>query len=211
MRKITKLTEPKEFSDWKSSYPAATYKDLGHDKLFPGAQTARWELRKSLLSEQKGLCCYCETRIDSGDFHVEHFRPKDPAYFPHLQLDYGNLHACCRKSPCGGEEEYCGHKKGNNFHNDLVSPLEPDCASHFAYDLDGGIKGTDHRGEISVSLLNLDSVLLRRSRKGLIEEFEDIEDSDFEKEITLHLDSTSDPMGEFYSAIEFLYNSGLLR
>ena len=49
------------------------------------------------------------------------------------------------------------------------------------------------------------------SRKGLIEEFEDIEDSDFEKEITLHLDSTSDPMGEFYSAIEFLYNSGLLR
>lgn len=208
---ISKQAEPEAFATWKATYPHALYKDLGRDRLFPGAQQARWALRASLVAEQKGLCCYCEARIDNGDFHVEHFRPKGHGLFPHLQLEYGNMHACCRKSATGGDEEYCGHKKENTFSEQLVSPLEPDCESHFEYDLTGGISGTDERGTETVSLLNLDSTLLRRRREGLIQEFEDMDADEFDAEIALHIDRERVPLGEFLTAIEYLYDKGLLK
>ena len=211
MRHFEKLAEPEDFASWKAAHPAATFKDLGRDKLFPGAQKARWALRNSLQAEQRGLCCYCETRIDNGNFHVEHFRPKDPDMFPMLQLVYDNLHACCRKEAHGGADEYCGHKKANDFSEQLISPLEPDCSTHFQYDLNGGISGMDERGIETVSMLNLYSVLLRKSRKSLIEEFEDTESESFESEIARHLDATATPLGEFYTVIKHLYDSGLLR
>lgn len=211
MRHIEKSIEPKEFTDWKATHPDVVYSDLGRDKLYPGAQKARFALRDSLLAEQKGLCCYCETRIDNGDFHVEHFRPKDTHLFPELQLDYGNLHACCRKNPHGGDDEYCGHRKKNDFSDSLVSPLESDCSTHFIFDITGKVTGTDDRGKATVSILNLNSVLLTKSRKNLIEEFEDMDDETFDSEIKRHLDSETYPLGEYYTAIEYLYTAGLLH
>lgn len=211
MKAIEKTSEPEEFSLWKSTHPTAAYIDLGHDRLFPGAQRARWALRNTLLHEQKGLCCYCETRIDNGDFHVEHFRPKDSEMFPQLQLAYDNLHACCRKTALGGVDEYCGHKKANVFDTDLISPLEPDCAVHFQYDMMGGVSGTDQRGNITIAILNLNSKLLVRSRKSLIEEFEDLDDEDYLIEIAHHLDGTANPLGEFYTTIKYLHETSLLH
>jgi len=211
MKHIAKQAEPEDFRAWKATFPDATYSDLGHDRLFPGAQRARLALRSSLLDEQKGLCCYCETRIDSGDFHVEHFRPKDSSLYPELQLTYSNLHASCHKVAIGSADETCGHKKGNEFSENIISPLDPECASHFQFDNMGGISSTDEKGIETIAILNLNSVLLRRSRKRLIEEFEDMDDEDFEQEISYHLNPDANPLGEFYTTIEYLYKAGLLH
>ncbi len=214
MKQIIKHAEPTAFSNWKSSYPLAEYEDLNDERSFPGASAAKRALRMSLLSEQHGLCCYCETRIDSGDFHIEHFRPKDRHRIPsfrHLQLDYVNLHACCRKEPPGVIDDYCGHKKRNVFDDRLVSPLETDCDSHFQYDADGHITGVDERGILTVSILNLNSSLLIAKRKLIIEEFEDLNDEDYTIEINRHLDLTASIYGEFYSTIKYLHERGKLH
>lgn len=210
MRHFTKHTEPTDFSNWKSKYPAAKYSDLRKDRLFPGAAAAKWALRASLLSEQKGLCCYCESRIISGNFHVEHFKPKGDGLYPELQLEYSNLHACCGAEATGGDDEHCGHKKGDVFSSKLVSPLDTDCTSHFKYDTMGGIIGTDENGTETIKILNLDSALPKNSRKSLIDFFEDLEKTDFEKELRFHLDSASNPLGEYYSMIEYLSANNLL-
>lgn len=211
MRRIVKRNEPRDLRVWKRRHPEACYDDLSHDARFPGAARAKAALRRALLKEQRGLCCYCETLIDDGNFHVEHFRPKDPRFFPHLQLSYDNLHACCHKIPCGGSEENCGHKKGNRFNENLVSPLEPDCESHFRYDLTGRIFPADQRGADTITMLNLNSALLRESRKALIEYFEDMDDDTYDLEITLHLDPDAYPLGEFYTTIRSLHHAGLLH
>lgn len=206
MKHIVKSHAPADFENWKASHPDATFKSLG----FSSAGVAKTALRQSLIAEQGGLCCYCEIRIDNGDFHIEHFRPK--GQFPELQLDYSNMHACCRREAVGGESECCGHKKKDEFSPDLVSPLEPDCASHFIYNVhDGGIEGTDLRGRKTIEMLNLNSALLRLSRRSLIEEFEDLSDDDYAAEIARHLSPDSCPQGEFFSAIEYLHRKGLLH
>lgn len=211
MRHITKSNEPEEFSDWKDKYPGATYKDLRDEASFAGAEVARKALRVSLLSEQKGICCYCERRIVSGDYHVEHFKPKGTGLFPELQLEYSNLHASCGVVPSGCADEHCGHKKKDVFSNDLVSPLEPDCESHFIFDCDGGIDGSDKRGVETVKILNLDSGLLKRSRRVMIEYFEELDETEFEEELKNHLNPLSNPLADFYSTIEYLSSHGLLH
>lgn len=214
MKHIHKQSEPADFSNWKARYPAAEYEDLWNEAAYPGADAARTALRASLLAEQHGLCCYCETRIDSGDFHVEHFKPKDrnrvPSFRP-LQLVYANLHACCRRTPKKVPDEYCGHKKGNIFDPNLISPLEPDCAVHFRYEVDGHIAGSDLRGGLTERILNLDCVQLAASRRKLIEDFEDMDDEEYANEVAHHLDLSNAVHGEFYSAIKYLHEAGKLR
>ena len=211
MKRIIKNAEPEDFVRWKATYPAARYVDLGNERSFPGAAVAKRALRASLKVEQKGLCCYCESKIVNNDFHIEHFRPKDPAQFPELQLEYSNLHASCHAEPIGGSDECCGHNKKNEFNNDLISPLEADCESHFEYDTMGGIKGIDRRGEETIRILHLDSSLLNASRKRLIEYFDDLEDDDYDEEIARHLDETGATLGEFFTTIDFLHRRNLLR
>lgn len=211
MKRIIKNAEPADFVQWKVAHPTARYADLRHERLFSGAANARNVLRAALIAEQKGLCCYCESKIVSRDFHIEHFRPKDPAKFPHLQLEYSNLHASCHAEPIGGTDECCGHNKKNEFNNDLISPLEADCESHFEYDIMGGIKGIDRRGEETIRILHLDSSLLNASRKSLIEYFEDLDDEEYNEEIARHLDETGISLGEYFTTIDFLRRKNLLR
>jgi uncharacterized protein (TIGR02646 family) len=211
MKHIVKQPEPAAFRRWKSAYPTAIYNDLHDDHRFPGANSARYELRRSLYDEQRGLCCYCEKLLTDNDFHVEHFRPKAAGMFPALQLSYGNLHACCGRVPSGSVDEHCGHKKSDDFDSRLISPLNPNCASHFRYDLAGNIFGTDADGTLTVNMLNLNSVLLVRSRKMLIEEFEDCDDVTYDADVAQHLNASASPLGEFYTTIQYLHNAGLLH
>ncbi len=211
MKRIFKNAEPIDFANWKSAHPTAKYADLRRERLFPGAVNARNALRASLISEQKGLCCYCESKIINSDFHIEHFRPKDTALFPDLQLEYSNLHASCHAEPIGGDDECCGHNKKNEFSDDLVSPLDADCESHFEYNTMGEIIGNDIKGKETKRILHLDSSLLNASRKRLIEYFEDLEDDEYDEEIARHLDDSGTSLGEYFTVIDFLHNKNLLR
>lgn len=211
MKYIHKSAEPTLFSDWKTLHPGATYKNDLCDHSNPDAFAAKTALKNALLQEQKYLCCYCECRITANNSHIEHFRPKDPSMFPHLQLDYNNLLASCTKEPTGSVDEHCGHKKGNAFSNDLVSPLETDCSSHFTYRLDGTIEGVDQRGKTTRQMLHLDSALLNKQRKNLIDSFLDIDDdAELQQEIAHHLEEDVTQLCEFFTTIEYLHNHNQL-
>lgn len=211
MKYIVKRVEPALFVQWKSAHPGATYKDDLCNFGDSAAMAARTALKNSLLAEQKYLCCYCECRISDANSHIEHFKPKDPALYPHLQLEYSNMLASCTKEPMGPPDEHCGHKKGNFFSADLVSPLEADCSSHFTYKMDGTIAGCDQRGRVTVEKLHLDSALLNNQRKTLIDDFLAIDDEDaLQAEIIAHLDESGAVLGEFLTMVDYLHRNGQL-
>ncbi|MFM6409300.1 MAG: retron system putative HNH endonuclease, partial [Microcystis sp.] len=96
-------------------------------------------LIKALMTEQGEICCYCESRLVDGKCHIEHFKPQsDPTVDP---LDYANLLCSCQANLKPGEPRHCGNLKNSWFdENLLISPLNPDCESHFAFNYDGTIK-----------------------------------------------------------------------
>lgn len=55
----------------------------------------RTTVSRFLQKEQGGLCPICERDFKTTVATIEHFLPK--SIFPHLQLDYYNLYACCSK------------------------------------------------------------------------------------------------------------------
>lgn len=72
-------------------------------------------LRRYLVEEQHGLCCYCQSRIrpETACMKVEHWMCQ--ANFPEQQLEYKNLLGACM----GGEGsckamQHCDTHKGNN-------------------------------------------------------------------------------------------------
>lgn len=204
MRRILKNYEPSVFSSWKAQNPLAGYADLKRRNNL--ARSVKSDLRRYLLREQHFLCCYCECRIDEPDFHIEHFKPKDASLFPELQLEYTNLHACCHANSIGGEDESCGHRKGNYYSPLLVSPLETDCEAHFSYLLDGRMEGLDDRGTLTIEMLNLNSNLLCESRKKLIDFFlDDMNEEMRDSAIESHLNPDQAQYGEYYSMIELLF------
>ena len=198
MRTISKADEPCIFTDWKHNHPTARYECLrGKVKI---------DLRKSLIKEQKGLCCYCESLIDKDHSHIEHFKPKGVPEFSHLELYYNNLHASCTKNVIAGMDVHCGHKKDNYYSETLLSPLESNCHTHFSYTMDGKIHATDPRGAEAIDVYNLNSELLIRKRKSLIESLtaEDITEED----IIDHIDESKNQLGEFITTITYLYDNG---
>ena len=58
-------------------------------------------LRKALVEEQRGLCCYCMTGIssDRGKMKIEHWQCQKR--YPTKQLNYRNLLAAC----WGGDDQ----------------------------------------------------------------------------------------------------------
>jgi uncharacterized protein (TIGR02646 family) len=62
---------------------------------------AKLEVANALANSQRGLCCYCETTLISGDRQVEHVVPKsDPLHGLALAVDATNMLASCK----GGTE-----------------------------------------------------------------------------------------------------------
>ncbi len=210
MKCISKNTEPVSFTNWKKNNPNATYDNL--------AGETKKDLRKALLKEQHSICCYCECRINNEDrnglnsFHIEHFKPKGNNLFPDLQLEYSNLHASCRINKSNDPNIHCGHKKNDEYSDDLISPLEKDCSLHFGYNLDGTITcdNEDNRAKETIRILNLNSSLLIADRKNLIDDFLDIDDENIKEEIDNHLDESLQEYGEFFTMIEYLNKNNLL-
>jgi uncharacterized protein (TIGR02646 family) len=62
---------------------------------------AKREVANALANSQRGLCCYCEATLVSGDRQVEHVVPKsDPLHGPARAVDATNMLASCK----GGTE-----------------------------------------------------------------------------------------------------------
>lgn len=166
MRYISKKErEPAVFTEWKS---------MANEEWQPTFQGMNSEVKRvlktSLIEEQLGLCCYCESALPGAPSHIEHFRPQES--FPEMSLEYRNMHCSCQSNLRPGEPAHCGTSKGNWFDEELlISPLDPECATHFLFSADGRIHPaceTDEVARETIVRLNLNCHKLIESRKNVL-------------------------------------------
>lgn len=165
MRRITKSEVPEFWGKFCRKNPRIHYNDL--DKSQEG-RDVRSQMHDFLMTEQMGICCYCCKSITKEHSHNEHIIPRE-GHTNKQSMDYYNLVASC--SPKKGEVDTCGHKKDNEQNlKSFVSPLDEDCESHFAFSLEGEIKGTTDKGKYTVDLLNINTYKLTGARRTLYDE-----------------------------------------
>ncbi len=81
-------------------------------------------------SEYGVRCSYCECGV-YNDGHIEHFRRKNPRYYPEFTFEWTNLFLAC------GANEHCGHYKDSQKVDaydpaNLIKPDERD-PDHYLY------------------------------------------------------------------------------
>lgn len=133
------------------------------------------EIRQKLEQMQGRRCAYCEGSLDGLGSHIEHFRRKSQAYFPHLTFAWSNLYwSCDRQDSCG---HYKDHGAGAYNVNDLIDPCADDPDAFFRFRTDGtisirsGIPHTQkHKAEETLRVFNLNPQWgrLRNMRKSAV-------------------------------------------
>ena len=160
MKAIVKQQEPKSLTAHRKN-PPCDFDNYKHKD----------DLRHTLVSEQRGLCCYCMGRIPSkgGKMKIEHWRCQ--SRYPDKDLDYRNLLGACR----GGEgqpqdKQHCDTSKGDD---DLLwNPANPTHAveARIKYLSDGTIWSDDTMFDCQLkSVLNLNLAFLKQNRKGVLD------------------------------------------
>ena len=190
MKRIIKQTSPTWFENWKMNFRTANGKEPHYKNDFSTDDTdganRRKDLRKELVNEQGKICCYCMKRISVNSSHIEHFLPKET--FLDKDLLYDNLFASCN-----GEgsniicDEYCGHRKGNWWREDMISPTDIEVEKVFKYAPNGKISSvrgrtTSNIAQEMIHNLGLDSYHLERSRREAIEASEVFDDVEYSEE-----------------------------
>lgn len=90
--------------------PEAQVDDFGSRAFEP----VKWKVKADLHAQQKGLCIYCEQKLNANQGQVEHIKPKDVNLFPALCFSFTNYAHSCKNN------KTCGNKKGNK-----LLPIEP--------------------------------------------------------------------------------------
>lgn len=158
-------------------------------------------LRKYMLEEQKGICCYCCASLEYENAHNEHIRPRDS--YPDLSMDYNNMLASCRN------RNTCGMKKGSQFEEKkFVSPLEHGCEDEFIFEPDGTIVGKTIRGIYTVNLLNLNTYALKAARQALYKQCCDMAQNGKECVKEYYIDARDGKLPRFVDMVEYFYNRG---
>lgn len=157
MRAIAKGGEPESLRRYRAT--GGIYADFRDTQ----------ELRVSLVTEQRGLCCYCMCRIsaDSSAMKIEHWRPQ--SRFPGQQLVYANLLAACPGGQ-GQADRHCDTLKDNqDLKFNPANPF-PKIDSLIGYGLDGTISSqdTEFSGQLE-DILGLNIPKLVNSRKGTLD------------------------------------------
>lgn len=112
MRTIQKGREPKLLE---------TYRQRGGATFDTLPTNVKEKIQEQLVAEQRGLCCYCQSRIRTAwnGMKIEHWQSQSPNKYPQRQLDYSNLLGAClggqrhgEKSP--KEHHHCDTLKGDD-------------------------------------------------------------------------------------------------
>jgi uncharacterized protein (TIGR02646 family) len=160
MRAIAKGAEPPSLTEHRLT-PHCDYDNYA-DKA---------ALRQALVTEQRGICCYCMGRINNGplSMKIEHWHCQ--SCFPGEQLNYRNLLGVC----LGGDSQplalqHCDSRKGNR---DLRwNPANPahHIETRLRYELDGSIRADDAGFSAELEdVLNLNLPRLKNNRKGVLD------------------------------------------
>ncbi len=128
-------------------------------------------LRHALVTEQRGLCCYCMSRIHDGplSMKIEHWQCQER--YRDQQLTYHNLLGAC----LGGTGQppalqHCDTRKGNrDLHWNPADPAH-DIDTRLRYELDGSIRAEDDAFDEELQkVLNLNLAWLKNNRKGVLD------------------------------------------
>lgn len=159
MRAISKGQEPRTLVQHRAN----THSDYGNYADKDG-------LRAALVRDQRGLCCYCMTRIEptSTGMKIEHWRCQSRN--ADLELTYSNLLAACLGGHGQPEErQHCDTRKGER---DLkFNPADPAhrIEQRIRFELDGAITSSDAEFDSQLNeVLNLNLPLLKNRRKGVL-------------------------------------------
>ncbi|MNZ32654.1 hypothetical protein D3C78_499860 [compost metagenome] len=197
MKNIVKGAEPEELARYAANKPGNTWEQ------FTGRSPRRIAVQQQLLSDQGGLCAYCEIDLKAADEHaladlrVEHFHPKSDCSTAHnWHLDWQNLLAVCH----GGSQrkvvdaaqrftspEYsCDVPKADNNWDALIcNPLQlPARPGLFRFERSSGAMHIDReaclaigvdveRAQATIDRLQLDGKRLRNLRKPVLERLND--------------------------------------
>ena len=159
MRAITKGPEPPSLTAHRKR-PHSDYAN------YPDKD----ELRRALVTEQRGLCCYCMGRIraEAASMKIEHWQCQ--ARHSDRQLDYRNLIASCH----GGvgqppHLQHCDSKKGDT---DLeFNPADSDhrIETRIRYEPDGAIRSKGDFDDQLNKVLNLNLAVLKNNRASVLD------------------------------------------
>lgn len=159
MRAITKGREPRSLVEHRANAHCdyANYADKDG-------------LRAVLVRDQRGLCCYCMTRVEATGtgMKIEHWRCQ--LRHAELELAYSNLLAAC----LGGhgqpeDKQHCDTRKGER---DLkFNPADPShrMEQRIRFESDGTIASGDADFDAQLNdVLNLNLALLKNRRKFVL-------------------------------------------
>lgn len=162
MRAILKGIEPRSLTEYRAAGNTRyeDYKDKDG-------------LRQALAGEQRGLCCYCLSRIkpEIGSMRIEHWHSQK--VYPLEQLDYPNLLGACSGSEGQPwKNQHCDVRKRENdlSRNPAHQPPRVDDLIHFLGD--GRVRSDfpDFNLELN-EVLNLNVALLVNERKAVLDAF----------------------------------------
>ncbi|MEA3332693.1 MAG: retron system putative HNH endonuclease [Pseudomonadota bacterium] len=98
MKRILKGAEPENLINYRNTNPDATWQEMQKDLSLNGQQ-ASLDCRAQTISDQKGLCAFCEIDISGNNplkCRIEHFHPKSDNTNQHnWALDWQNMLAVC--------------------------------------------------------------------------------------------------------------------
>ncbi len=132
------------------------------------------DLRRALVEEQRGLCCYCMRRIrpDSEHMKIEHWRSQEDHPEEALKFHNNLLGACLGGQGQPHKEQHCDTRKG--WSSLSRNPAEP---AHRIEDVirylpDGTISSTDAALDEELDqVLNLNMPILINNRKAALDAF----------------------------------------
>ena len=163
MRTIPKGPEPVTLTQHRQK-PYADYDNYA-DKA---------ALRQALVAEQRGLCCYCQSRIRATPevMRIEHWQCQ--ADHPARQIDFNNLHGACLGGHGRPErEQHCDTRKGNNGLCFSVSDPAHPIERQIRFLGDGSISADDAAIDDCINaVLNLNLPRLVSNRKAVLAAFQ---------------------------------------
>jgi uncharacterized protein (TIGR02646 family) len=160
MRAITKGREPRSLVQHRVN----THSDYAN-------YADKDDLRAALVRDQRGLCCYCMTRVEptGAGMKIEHWRcqSRNPAF----ELSYSNLLASCLGGHGQPETlQHCDTRKGEQELK--FNPADPShrIEQRIRFELDGTIASSDADFETQLNdVLGLNLPVLKNRRKAVVD------------------------------------------
>ena len=127
-------------------------------------------LRAALVRDQRGLCCYCMTRVEATGtrMKIEHWRCQ--SRHADLELAYSNLLGACLGGHGQPEAlQHCDTRKGEQDLKFNPADLDHRIEQRIRFEMDGTIASGDADFNSQLSkVLNLNLTLLKNRRKSVL-------------------------------------------